>query len=94
MNDVIDSIESKIPMLHTTRPEASYLLWIDFSELPMSAEERKSWLHQNVRIFLSPGSPFGPQGESFERMNIGTRRELLDEAIQRLSAQMERKAFV
>ena len=60
----------------------------------MSAEERKSWLHQDVRIFLSPGSPFGPQGESFERMNIGTRRELLDEAIQRLSAQMERKAFV
>ncbi|WP_214819943.1 MULTISPECIES: MalY/PatB family protein [unclassified Exiguobacterium] len=94
MNEVIDSIESNLPMLRTARPEASYLLWIDFSKLPMSAEERKSWLHQDVRIFLSPGSPFGPQGESFERMNIGTRRELLEEAIHRLSAQMERKAFV
>lgn len=94
MNDVIDSIESNLPMLHTTRPEASYLLWLDFSELPMSAEERKSWLHHEVRIFLSPGGPFGPQGEAFERMNIGTRRELLDEAIHRLSAQMKRKAFV
>ncbi|MCT4786242.1 MalY/PatB family protein [Exiguobacterium aestuarii] len=94
MYEVIDSIESNLPMLHTARPEASYLLWIDFSKLPMSAEERKSWLHQDVRIFLSPGSPFGPQGESFERMNIGTRRELLEEAIHRLSVQMERKAFV
>ncbi|WP_214777249.1 MalY/PatB family protein [Exiguobacterium sp. s22] len=94
MNDVIDSIESTMPMLHTARPEASYLLWIDFSELPMSAEERKSWLHQDVRIFLSPGSPFGPHGDTFERMNIGTRRELLDEAIRRLNTQMKRKAFV
>ncbi|MEJ6528666.1 MalY/PatB family protein [Exiguobacterium sp. USCH10] len=94
MSEVIDSIETYLPMLRTARPEASYLLWIDFSELPMSAEERKSWLHQDVRIFLSPGTPFGPQGEAFERMNIGTRRELLDEAIQRLSAQMKRKAFV
>ncbi len=94
MSEVIDSIETNLPMLRTARPEASYLLWIDFSELPMSAEERKSWLHQDVRIFLSPGTPFGPQGEAFERMNIGTRRELLDEAIQRLSTQMKRKAFV
>lgn len=94
MSEVIDSIEAHLPMLRTARPEASYLLWIDFSELPMSAEERKSWLHQDVRIFLSPGTPFGPQGEAFERMNIGTRRELLDEAIQRLSTQMKRKAFV
>lgn len=94
MSEVIDSIETNLPMLRTARPEASYLLWIDFSELPMSAEERKSWLHQDVRIFLSPGTPFGPKGEAFERMNIGTRRELLDEAIQRLSTQMKRKAFV
>lgn len=94
MSEVIDSIETNLPMLRTARPEASYLLWIDFSGLPMSAEERKSWLHQDVRIFLSPGTPFGPQGEAFERMNIGTRRELLDEAIQRLSTQMKRKAFV
>ncbi len=94
MSEVIDSIETNLPMLRTARPEASYLLWIDFSELPMSTEERKSWLHQDVRIFLSPGTPFGPQGEAFERMNIGTRRELLDEAIQRLSTQMKRKAFV
>ncbi len=94
MSEVIDSIETNLPMLRTARPEASYLLWIDFSGLPMSAEERKSWLHQDVRIFLSPGTPFGPQGDAFERMNIGTRRELLDEAIQRLSTQMKRKAFV
>lgn len=94
MSEVIDSIETNLPMLRTARPEASYLLWIDFSELPMSAEERKSWLHQDVLIFLSPGTPFGPQGEAFERVNIGTRRELLDEAIQRLSTQMKRKAFV
>ncbi|WP_215141157.1 MalY/PatB family protein [Exiguobacterium qingdaonense] len=94
MNEVIDLIESNLPMLHTTRPEASYLLWIDFSQLPMSSEERKSWLHDEVRIFLSPGRPFGPAGETFERMNIGTRRELLEEAVHRLQTQLERKAFV
>ncbi|WP_214702003.1 MULTISPECIES: MalY/PatB family protein [unclassified Exiguobacterium] len=88
MNEVIDSIETNLPMLHTTRPEASYLLWIDFSELPMTVEERKSWLHGDVRVFLSPGGPFGPHGEMFERMNIGTRRELLDEAIARLHVHM------
>ncbi|WP_214823749.1 MalY/PatB family protein [Exiguobacterium algae] len=94
MAAIIERIQTELPMLTVYRPEASYLLWIDFSSIPLSSEERKKWLHDEVRLFLSPGTPFGESGDDFERMNIGTRRELLDEAIERLVSQTKRNAFV
>lgn len=94
MEAVVTRIESELPMLRVFRPEASYLLWIDFSQLPLTTEERKTWLHEEVRLFLSPGAPFGAHGESFERVNIGTRLELLNEALDRLVTEIKRLTFV
>jgi cystathionine beta-lyase len=64
--------------------EATYLAWLDF----------RPWLDRMngltpARFFLSrgvalsDGAPFGAPG--FARLNFGTRRVLLDEALRRLS---------
>lgn len=75
-------------------PEASYLLWIDFAGLGLEPEARKKWLHEQVRLFLSPGLPFGASGTTFERLNFGTARPVLDEALKRLTEHAGGKAFV
>lgn len=84
---IVARLSTEIPYLRCPMPEASYLLWTDFSSLGLEPEERKKWLHETVRIFLSPGPPFGKPGHAFERINFGTRREVIDEAIDRLALQ-------
>ena len=97
---LVGRIQESLPRLTCFRPEASYLLWVDFAALGLTPDERKKWLQQDVRLFLSPGPPFGISGQTFERINFGTRRAILDEAIERLvrqigeTTQPEGNAFV
>lgn len=97
---LVGRIQESLPRLTCFMPEASYLLWVDFAALGLTPDERKKWLQQDVRLFLSPGPPFGISGQTFERINFGTRRAILDEAIERLvrqigeTTQPEGNAFV
>lgn len=91
---LVKRLGEDLPQLNTFKPEASYLLWIDFGALGLEAEERKKWLHEQVRLFLSPGLPFGKAGLTFERLNFGTSRPVLDEALKRLTEHTSGNAFV
>lgn len=91
---LVERFQEELPQLKTYMPEASYLLWIDFKALNLETEPRKKWLHEEVRLFLSPGHPFGESGETFERLNFGTSRAILDEALKRLTEHAGGKAFV
>ncbi|WP_255415358.1 aminotransferase class I/II-fold pyridoxal phosphate-dependent enzyme [Exiguobacterium sp. AM39-5BH] len=91
---LVERLQEELPQLKTFMPEASYLLWIDFAGLGLEPEARKKWLHEQVRLFLSPGLPFGASGTTFERLNFGTARPVLDEALKRLTEHAAGKAFV
>ncbi|WP_214792047.1 MULTISPECIES: MalY/PatB family protein [unclassified Exiguobacterium] len=91
---LVERLQEELPQLKTFMPEASYLLWIDFAGLGLEPEARKKWLHEQVRLFLSPGLPFGASGRTFERLNFGTARPVLDEALKRLTEHAGGKAFV
>ena len=66
------------------RPQASFLLWMDFRawNLPQKDLERK--LIYDAKIGLNNGVDFGPEGEGFMRMNIGTNRETVLEGLRRI----------
>jgi cysteine-S-conjugate beta-lyase len=71
-----DYVEKHIglPMAHV---EATYLAWIDCSSVP-DAHER----FVSAGVALSPGAQFGEP--RFERLNFGTQRKILEEAVTRL----------
>jgi putative C-S lyase len=71
-----DLVESTIglPMAHV---EATYLAWIDCAALPDAAD---LFLRNGVAVY--PGAQFGDP--RFVRMNFGTRRALLQEALNRI----------
>lgn len=73
-----------LPMAHI---EATYLAWIDCSSL----ERKDPYQHfLDHGVAVSPGSQFGaPQ---FVRLNFGTQRARLDEALRRMRAAAERRA--
>jgi cysteine-S-conjugate beta-lyase len=85
----VEFVRQKLPGVRVTVPDATYLAWMDFSELQESGripQDPYSFLLQRAKVALNPGSEFGPGGQSFVRLNFGCPRETLLEALERIRA--------
>ena len=83
--DLLDArIEAAAPGARSMRLDATYLAWVDFSGTGLSAEDVAKRVSGRARIFASPGSQFGPGGETWLRFNFATPRPILQEALDRL----------
>lgn len=76
-------IEENIPKAHTYVPDGTYLLWIDCRECGLPQKELMQRL-VDAGIAANDGSHYGEEGEGFVRINIGTQRKRLEEAMERL----------
>ena len=76
-------LESSVPGVGWTRPEASYLVWLDCSALGLGEDPAATFLERG-RIALSPGPGFGDPGRFHARLNMGTSPELLAEIVRRM----------
>jgi cystathionine beta-lyase len=77
-------IAAAVPGARSMRLEATYLAWVDFSGTGLSPEEVAARVKGRARIFASPGSQFGPGGETWLRFNFATPRSVVEEALGRL----------
>lgn len=76
--------EKQIPI--TSLPvEATFLMWLDCSALGLSQEELKTFFFEKAKLGLNDGESFGEAGRGFMRLNVGTSREVLEEAMVRLN---------
>ncbi|WP_300410333.1 MalY/PatB family protein [Lagierella sp.] len=71
-------------------PEGTYILWVNFKPLGLDQEELHKFLYEKARIFTSPGSNFGEEGNGYERFNIALPTEVLKEHLQRLSDEIKK----
>lgn len=69
-----------LPEVKVMKPEATYLIWIDFSALGLTDEELNQKLIDGG-VGLNRGVQFGKQGSGFMRLNIGCPRSVLQEAL-------------
>jgi cystathionine beta-lyase len=77
--DLVEESCKRIPALSLAHIEATYLAWIDCSGLGIE----NPWEHfLKHGVALSPGSQFGDA--RFVRLNFGTQRKLLVEALARI----------
>lgn len=72
-------------------PEATYLAWLDLTELRLSPTPGQ-WLLEEARVALNPGESFGPPGAGFARLNFGTSPEILEQVLERLSEALSGQA--
>ncbi len=79
-----DFIAREIPQIKLIKPEATYLLWLDCRGLGMSDTELRDFFIKKCQIGMNPGTVFGEGGSGFMRMNIGTRRAVIVDALQRI----------
>lgn len=81
---VVDYCARHIPRLRVVRPQASFLLWVDFRELLSCQSEIMDLLLDKAHLALNDGTMFGSQGAGFARLNIGTPRCVLAKALDSL----------
>ena len=78
-------LATHLPEVGYRPPEASYLAWLDCRALGLGRDPSRVFLERG-RVALSPGPGFGPGGDGHARLNIGTTRALLEEAVRRMAA--------
>ena len=76
-------VENNIP-IKVLPTEATFLLWLDCKGLGLSHENLKTFFTYKAKLGLNDGLSFGEAGEGFMRLNVGTGRETLQEAMHRL----------
>ncbi|WP_188668539.1 MalY/PatB family protein [Tersicoccus solisilvae] len=78
-------LAAKLPAVRLRPPQATYLAWLDFSELGWG-EDPAAYALEHARVALANGPEFGPQGAGYARMNLGCAPETVIEAVDRLAA--------
>ena len=79
-----DFFKTKLPKVKIMKPEATYLIWLDFREYGMKNAELMKFTVENARVGLNDGGRFGTGGDGWMRINIGCPRSVLVEALERL----------
>ncbi|MBN2285292.1 MAG: pyridoxal phosphate-dependent aminotransferase [Tissierellales bacterium] len=77
-------IEKKLPKVKVIKPQGTYLVWLDFTELKLTKNELKELMLKKAKVFLDEGYIFGAEGEGYERINIACPRSILEEALNRI----------
>lgn len=83
---VIGFCTERIPQIKPLRPQASFLIWLDCRGLGLDREALNSLFIEKAGLALNDGEMFNPGGKGFMRLNIGTSRTVLQEAMERLEA--------
>jgi cystathionine beta-lyase len=78
-------IVKHLPEVAYIPPRAGYLAWLDFNALALGPDPARQLLERG-RIALSSGPTFGIEGRGFARLNIGTTRALLEQAVTQMAA--------
>jgi cystathionine beta-lyase len=79
-----DFFKNNLPKVKVMKPEATYLIWLDFREYGMKNDELMKFTIENAKVGLNDGGRFGTGGDGWLRINIGCPRSILVEALERL----------
>ncbi len=78
-------LQTHLPKIKAILPQASFLIWLDCKELGLSQEELVSFFVNEAKLALNNGTMFCDGGEGYMRINVGTQRHKLEQALTQLS---------
>ncbi len=81
---LIDYVTKNMPGVRLTVPKATYLAWLDFTQLNLEKSPYNFFLEE-ARVAPSDGAIFGENGKGHVRLNFGTSRKILKQGLDRMS---------
>ena len=88
MDYVIQEMTS-IPGIQVAKPQATYLMWIDYRETGIEEKEMMDRLLTIGKLALEPGTKYGEAGRGFLRMNVAAPFETIKDGVQRFKKVFE-----
>jgi len=86
---IVDYVEKNLPGIRVTKPDATYLIWLDCSELNLKQSPFEFFLKE-AKVALSDGGKFGNGNEQLVRLNFGTSRRLVEQSLRRMRRALDR----
>ena len=86
-----DFLQENMPKVKFIMPQASFLVWLDFSDYNLPHSQVKDLLINNAKVALNDGTDFG--GDDYKccfRLNVGCPKETLKQALQAICNAFEK----
>ncbi len=88
LSDNIDYVnqylENHLPKVKMRKPEATFLVWLDFRAYDLTPQELERIMIEDAQLALNKGWMFGREGQGHMRLNVGCPRDVLSEALNRI----------
>jgi cystathionine beta-lyase len=81
------------PIIGFTKPQGTYLAWLDCRALKMGDHDLREFFVQEAGLGLSAGLSFGKEGSGFMRLNFAVAHEVLEKALAQLTSALERNGY-
>lgn len=85
VNIVEEYLKEHLPRIVPVHPEATYMIWLDCRKMGLNGKELQNFFTRKAGIGLNGGSVFGPGGEGFMRMNLGTTKDIVKKALDQIN---------
>lgn len=82
-------IQQNIPEIKIIPAEATYLMWLDISQLGVEMTELQRALIDIGKVAIMDGSVYGGNGQSFLRLNIGCPKAKVFDGLERLEKSIQ-----
>lgn len=82
-------ISQNLTKVKVMKPEATFLVWLDFREFGMNDKELMKFIVEKAKVGLNNGGRFGTGGDGWLRLNIGCPQSVLKEGLERLKSAFE-----
>jgi len=81
------------PIIGFCKPQGTYLAWLDCRGLKMGDRELRNFFVKEAGLGLSAGLSFGKEGSGYMRLNFAVAQEVLERALEQLSAALKRNSY-
>ena len=84
IDEVVSYIKENISQLKVIIPQASYLVFIDFSALQLNQKDIVTLCTNRAHLALNDGSIYGEEGNGYMRINLACPRSVVRQALAQL----------
>ena len=82
---VSDYLRAHFPKVRFFKPQATYMMWLDFNGYGLSEAELWQQMTQKAQLGFNRGTDFGQDGSGYFRINLACPRATVEEAMRRLT---------
>jgi cysteine-S-conjugate beta-lyase len=90
---LVEYVSKYMPGVRVTVPAATYLAWLDCTELNLAPSPYEFFLNK-AHVALSDGAKYGMESSQFVRLNFGTSRRILKQGLDRMRKALRTKNLV